>query len=1093
MKIPQLIEKYKDVYGAYAAMALMNIRTVLNHIQNIIGIDGAMEERSEDYWEHPIMQYIKNPKFGDNLPEKNSAIMEMLMNCFPFVRIMADNLRVYDNHKSGRNRQETNLSDVHNVLNTAFRVLKKYRDYTCHYYINDSSWNDGSSFLKKESWLSIIVNKYYDVALRNTKERYNYSTEQLAFIQDKRYSKQIGDYGKRKLVTNCEFFLSMQNSNNDIDKTPHLSAIGVAQLISFFLEKKYIKIFLSKIHVNGKIPAQSEECRIIMRSMSIHCIRLPKERIKSDKKEISIALDILNELKRCPKELFETLTFEKQCLFREVSLDHNEVLHMRSTDRFVQLSMQYIDYNKMFDKIRFHVNMGKLRYLFAPDKLCIDGNRRVRVIEHDINGYGRIGEIEEYRKNSNGNFGESNIEIRDFEKIKRDDADSNNYPYIVDTYSHYLLNNNKIEFCFTEEKIIPTIESFGGKWYVNKKMPSCRMSTLELPAMMFHMHLLGSKQTEKHIIKTYNNYVELFEALRDGTLTEDNIDSFGIPRKDMPQKVLDAINKVESRKSYKECQRKSLLTLLEETEKLIAKLKADKKAVASKDNKMGRPGFRQISTGKLAKFLADDIVKFQPTLLTGDDYGIDRITGMNFRIMQAAIATYNCCDNEDFCTFYNMFKKARLVDGEKERNHPFLYSALYGKPRNTIEFYEKYLQARNSYLNKLTKRLDQGEKISLPFINIESNKWCKRDDEYYSVTGENFLDLPIELPRQMFDDEIITALKKMPQMSGINFDEANTTYLIAEYLKRVMNDDFQDFYSWRRNYKYIDLLQCITDTRNHINKQYTTTEERELIWKDRECKTIEYKEHVRKQRQQDIRLMRLSENEFESILQKRISTSKNDYQKTEKHIRRYKVQDALLFMIAKDILGKNIEFKAERFKLKDIIPNADKGILSEIMPIDFIFEKNNKKYIIHSDSIKLKNYGEFFVLANDKRIVSLLDIVSLGKINKEEIKQELDNYDNCRPDLVKLVFDFEKMAFDIMPGMRAQVDSGERIDFKYILNELSKCDYLNEHETWVLSQIRNAFNHNIYPLKELAETRTLPEIAEQLIKKFDIYTKFHRD
>lgn len=207
----------------------------------------------------------------------------------------------------------------------------------------------------------------------------------------------------------------MQNPNDDNTGKAHLSGVGVAFLIALFLEKKYINSFISQIHLNGKIAENSEEYRIIRRSMSINSIVMPKERLHSDKKGVATALDMLNELKRCPKELFDTLSYEDQSTFRTYSSDHNEVLFMRSKDRFVQLALQHIDNNNFFKGIRFHVNMGKLRYLFSQDKLCIDNERRVRVIEHPINAYGRLAEVEEYRKSDNGTFAKSDIPIRDFD------------------------------------------------------------------------------------------------------------------------------------------------------------------------------------------------------------------------------------------------------------------------------------------------------------------------------------------------------------------------------------------------------------------------------------------------------------------------------------------------------------------------------------------------------------------------------------------------------------------------------------------------------------------------------------------------------
>lgn len=1107
MKIPELIEKQKYVFGTFSAMALMNIQTVLNHIKKITDVKGDFASDCEDYWYHPVMAYLNpstiksnrellrkrpfiNSYICDSDPVKTKMIMEKLITSFPFLRILAEYQRDYKNKKNKEKRLDINSNDVYDALNNTFRVLKQYRNYSCHYSVNDSSWEDNSAFIKyNEQPLSFALNKYYDVALRNVKDRYCYEVEQMAFLQDYRYKKAIGENGRRMMTTDYDFFLSIQSINGDANKRPHLSGVGVAMLISLFLEKKYIKSFLDKIHIYNL--KQQDEYKIIYRSMSINSIVLPKERIRSDKGGMATALDMLNELKRCPRELFDTMSFEDQSRFRIISADHNEVFQMRHSDRFAQLSLQYIDNNRMFNNIRFHVNMGKLRYLFAKEKHCIDGQTRVRVLEHKLNGFGRLEDMEQQRKSANGTFMDENIKIRDFENIERNDANPENYPYIVDTYTHYILENNKIELCFKDIK--PNIVSENGKWYVENSVPACRMSTLELPAMMFHMHLLGSKQTEKRIRSVYDNYKKLFGALSEGTLTKDNIETFGIALKDMPKKVLDAVNGVTKGKDINEHIRKTIKELLEETERLTERLNADKKAVMSADNKMGKRNFRQIMPGKLADFLAKDIVRFQPSQFRGDNFGIDKLTGMNYRVMQSFIATYNSYTEADaFDRLRHIFADAKLVDGDRKTNHPFLYAALAKRPKNTVELYEHYLKARKKYLESIMNDIIEGTKTNLSFINRSNNKWLVRNADYYRVMGDIYSeDLAIELPRQMFDEDIKKQLKKMAQMEGVDFENANVTYLISEYMKRICDDDFQNFYSWKRNYRYMDMLVCDIDTKkNSLRKKFTTTEEREQLWKERESKWADYSKWALKKKMNDRNMQRMSDTEFEDILAKRMSNCRNDYQKSEKIIRRYKVQDALLFMMANSMITEHVDFKGKKFKLKDIMPDTDKGILSEIMPMDFMFEKGGKKYTIHSKSMKIKNYGDFFALANDKRFVPLLNILSEVSIDKKEVEDEFSNYDTCRPTVVKLVFNFEKLAFGKHPEMQDAVDAGARMDFSAILRQLISDGSLNEEDTKVLSQIRNAFEHNAYPKqKEVIRIKTLPDIARHMVDLFDQHSR----
>lgn len=1086
MKIPELIETQKHIFGTYAAMALKNIQIVLDHVQNITNItDINPEHGPEDLWKHPVMQYLdrNNPH---QHPETTDIIIERLLRNFPFLKIMADMQREYDNKRNNTSRIEINCQDVYLVLNNTFRVLKKYRDYTLHYIMIDNSFDDNSNFLKyNETPLSFTINSYYTAALRNIKERYSYTTSDLAFIQDNRIN-------RKTKKTDFNFFLSMQSFNNDTTKKIHLSGVGVVQLICLFLEKKYINIFISKLPIYGQYTEPSKECRVIRRSLSINSIVLPKERIQSHKKEYSIALDMLNELKRCPKELFEVLSQEDQDRFRAMSSDFNEVLHMRSADRFAQYSLQYIDHNKLFNGIKFHVNMGKLRYLFSPDKKCIDGEVRVRVLEHKLNGYGRIAEMEDYRKQRETTYGDTNISIRDFENVKRDDSNAENYPYIVDTYTHYILENNKIELFFSNNNVVPrVVKTSDGKWYVEKEPPHCRLSTLELPAMMFHMHLLGSAKTEKRIKSVYNNYIRLFKALSEGALTQGNIDSFNIPRCDIPQKVLDAVSGEDKTQSWRAHAAKKIDELLQETERLIKNFKDSKKTIESGNNKIGTRFYRRISSGKLADFLARDIVKFQPSQKDGYDYGIDRLTGLNYRVMQASIAIYNNGDNADnFQEFYNMFKEAKLVDNNNAQSHPFLRKALLRRPKNAVDFYEGYLFARKKYLLEISEKLKNGEQISLPFFNKDKNKWSKRNNDFYQIMGEIYgEDTPVELPRQMFDSEIKDALKAMPQMSDVDFDNANVTYLIGEYLKRVLDDDFQEFYNWKRNYRYIDLLVCDVNSKDSINKQYLSTTEREEVWTNRKECSEKYSIWAYKKKQSDFKLRRLSDSEYETIIANRLSACRNDFQKSEKHIRRYKVQDALMFLMVKDSLTKNLDFEANDFKLYDIMPDAEKGILSETMPMDFVFERKGKVYTIKSNGLKLKNYGDFFALAHDKRITSLLDIINSNTIDKEDIELELDNYDTSRPEVVRLVLDFEKYVYAKYPELKNKAMQQDHFDFLAILIELLKKGDLTNDEKVVLQKIRNSFSHNSYPDRGVVEIRTLPNIAKSLIDTFGKHVK----
>lgn len=1115
MEIPKLIEEHKSVFGAYLTMALSNVEMVLNHIAERAELDRYEwneEHGAEDYWEHPVMQCLTGRDELEFIPSDVLLdVRDRLFRSFPFLKIMAENQRDYRNAKGEVERVEISESDIFDVLNNSFCVLKAYRDTCSHFLIENQIWEDDSKMLKyNECPLASMVNQYYTAALRITKERYGYETRDLTFIQKRRFKqepeKDASGNVKKNAVPDLDFFLSLVALNGDGRKRLHLSGWGVALLICLFLEKKYVNVFLSKLPNPGNYPPNSKESRIIRRSMGVCSVVLPKERIHSETGDLSVALDMLNELKRCPRELFDTLSPGDQERFRIISSDYNEVLQMRSKDRFAQLVLQYIDHNRLFENLRFHVNMGKLRYLFNPKKYCIDGQTRVRVLEHPLNGFGRLQEMEKERLQEDGTFADSGIKVRCFDEVRRDDADSNNYPYIVDTYTHYVLENDMVEMFFCPEDgwgmEMPVVSSENGKMYVGKTVPHCRMSVLELPAMMFHLLLCGEQKTEERIREVCDNYYRLFSDMAHGGLTEGTILSYGIKKEDIPQKVWDCVRGVHMGKDSRAYRKKEIRERYEDAERRLERLEADRKAVLGGENKIGKRGFVQIVPGRLAAYLATDICRLQPSLRKGAEYGTDRLTGLNFRLLQSSIATYNCGESDIlYGRFRDVFCSAGLIGGDNP--HPFLDKVLpeaYSVrcPRNTIEFYERYLEEYQRYLKPLVIKLEKCKVPSLSFVNEGQRRWARRDDAYYHELGNLYLSQAIELPRQMFDDEIKDKLRDMPEMMDVDFEHANVTFLIGEYLKRVYHDESQGFYSWSRHYKYIDMLKCILNPKNgSLQAVYTQMGEREGLWQERSG----LEEKYAKIRLRDLGRKGLDKDEANERIKTGLGNRKKEYQKAEKVIRRYKVQDALLFMLANETLFRSVNVDKGRYKLKDVMPDGEKGILSEVVPMDFCFEREfrsgnsaTRKLMgtIHSDNMKIKNYGDFFALANDKRMVTLLPLVGEQCLVKEEVKEEFDKYDDCRPEMISMVFDFEQWAYGTYPELKELV-SNKTIKgrlFSNLLQKLLDRGELTDEEKYALVGIRNAFLHNSYPKDGgVVKVRTLPDIAKSLKDVFKEYIR----
>lgn len=1067
-------------------MALNNVQIVLDYIKEKVGI--IYDDDTEDLWKHSVMQQLKpNNPMRDQRPEVTDAVIEQLVKHFPFITILADGQR------KDNKRQYIIAEDYQCPLEWMFRVLKTYRNYTTHYKENNKLFDSGSDFLKKsEQPLASNINKVYTVALRLMEERFSLNVDDLRFIQDYRYE-QYRENGHRKSRVNMNYFLSLVAHNGN-EPSWHLSGVGLAFVICLFLEKKYVNVFLSKLPIYGNYRKESTEAQLIRRSFAINGIILPKERLDSEASQVTVALDMLNELKRCPRPLFDTLEHDDQERFRQPSSDGSEVLQVRSSDRFAHLVMQYIDHNELFKDLRFQVNCGKVRHLKTASKHCIDGQERVRVLEHRLNGFGRIQEVERLRKHIGSEdsmplYFNTRIPVREFEDVKRDDGNEENYPYIVDTRTHYIINNNKIYLmnldhaAEMEKDGVLLCNPEDEDWNRNHT-PEMSMSVLELPAMMFHMYLCGNAATERLINDTADKYLAIFDDMRDGRLTEENLGSYGIDVADMPQKLVESVKGNATGKDFNAHVKEELTAMLADTERRLKRLLDDKKAVNSRDNKMGKRSFKAIKPGRLADFLAEDIVRFQPTLLKGVKRGSDKMTGLNYRVMQATIATFN--DQVDACSLANLkalFEKAQLIN-DRTREHPFLNKVLNRKPADTMELYEQYLRARKYYLNTLLDKIDDGLAVNVPFLNSRRRKWQPRTSEYYRNLGADYAEIcTIELPRQMFDKEIKQAL-------GVPESGDNVTHLIAQFLQGELEDDFQPFYSFKRNYRYMDMLKGRFTRMKSLETHHLTLDERKALWTDRTDRIKPYVDVRLDKMKADRNNYKLTHDEMVAIVNKGIAASRNDYQKTEKMIRRFKVQDALLFLFAKLSLfedglnSRDIRDRRSKFKLKDIMPDSDKGILSEQLDVRMNLEGN---YVINAHGIKIKNYGDLLKLKYDKRMKTLLPLVPGKTVEKDDVVEEFGNYDDMRPRIVELIMEFERRAYEKFPELDYFVEYHGHFDFKELLNELLRRGSLDNEQKEILRKIRNAFNHNSYPQpdRNVVKSSELPEIAKAIANTFE--------
>lgn len=1092
--LPQeTLTQNKSIYGAYFEMAFHNFFITLSHIYSIIFNDDIMrlarrdvENRGkkfdEDFGNYKLVWEPMFTDFENALPEQKEQLEYLLSKHFPFLSAI-DALP--------ENKRHPKLAVIKNFSN----VLRELRNFYSHYRAK-LDYMQVDRYKTNISAIFDLMTKVYDGAKRQVKSRFGFDDRKMEcanmFMRntDKSITDRNGNMKKIVPKPNFRYALYTQDGRDKL-----ITKFGLVFLSSLCLEKKYAKILADKTHV-----ISGDDADVMNELISVYRIRLHIQRLTVTKSTDAMALDIINELRKCPKPLFDMLQPEDQAKFRikpETQQDP-EVLMVRHHDRFTYFLLKYIDDAKLFDKARFQVSLGRYFFKFY-DKKCIDhsSETRVRALCKDVNGFGRISEIEELRKSEWKDL------IRNFDEMHPNTADEK--AYITDHHAQYMITNNRIGIYLRNEEddqnILPTISPDGAR----NMSPTCWLSVYELPALAFLLHLYNGDGTriEDIIQDVVECYHRLFADVRDGVVTpvssEDQLTELlsgygNIQVQALPQKLVDYLlmKEVDANEIFKQRAKAYLQELIDKTKYRLDRFEDDCKASSNvKENKFGKKSFVTIKPGKIADFLAHDMMFFQP-YTAEKNY---KLTGLNFRVLQACLATYS----GDTKGLKRVLTSARIIGNANDDFCNPVVMALFrkfDKFSDIKQFYKEYLTERQAYLEKC---LNRGDYERLSFLHASRTKWKVHDQEYYRQLAARYLENEydgvsfakgIELPRGLFEPYIRKELAEMMAMKDMAMDYSkNVSYLIYGYFRRVINDDSQSFYDLKRCYRLFNILYRRRPTDPAI--YYDTAEIREML-KRSGSKSIRRKiEEYIQELSRKLTRKPGSKEELQKE-QLRCNAMLTDLKKTETELKRYKVQDMLLLLIAKRILlnrqatiESDVSFKAiTKLLLKDITKD---DILSQKISLRVkVYSKNDHEKYIKQEDLKLKNYSQFYALLSDRRLPTLLDLIYDSVIERSLIEQELDNYDAVHPKVIKDIFQFEKRFFETHP-IEDCMEDGDIPQLWYMLKETDMPSNIQNE----VCNIRNSFAHLSYPKRYVANAQdiVLPEKAKTLSWKLKKHLK----
>ena len=1079
----------KHFWAAFLNLARHNVYITINHINKLLEI------RQIDNDEKVLDIKALWQKVDKDINQK-ARLRELMIKHFPFLEFA-----IYNNNKDGKQEEkQAKAQSFESLKDCLFLFLKKLqesRNYYSHYKYSESSQEP-----KLEKELRKKMYNIFDASIRLVKEDYQYNKD----IDPEKDFKHL----ERKEDFNYLF--------TDKDNKGKITKNGLLFFVSLFLEKKDAIWMQQKLRGFKDNRGNKEKMthEVFCRSRML----LPKIRLESTQTQDWILLDMLNELIRCPKSLYERL----QGAYREKfkvpfdSIDEDydaEQEPFRNTlvrhqDRFPYFALRYFDYNEIFKNLRFQIDLGT--YHFSIYKKLIGGQKEDRHLTHKLYGFERI---QEFAKQNRPD--EWKAIVKDL-----DTYETSNERYISETTPHYHLENQKIGIRFRNgnKEIWPSLETNGEnnekrKYKLDKQYQAeAFLSVHELLPMMFYYLLLKKEEPNNDkknasivegFIKREIRYIyKLYDAFANGEINNiDDLEKYcedkGIPKRHLPKQMV-AILYDEHKDMVKEAKRKQK-EMVKDTKKLLATLEKQTQG----EIEDGGRNIRLLKSGEIARWLVNDMMRFQPVQKDneGNPLNNSKANSTEYQMLQRSLALYN---KEEKPTRY--FRQVNLINSSNP--HPFLKWTKWEECNNILSFYRSYLTKKIEFLNKL--KPEDWEKNQY-FLKLKEPKTNRETLVQGWKNGFN-------LPRGIFTEPIREWFKRH-QNNSEEYEKVEALdrvglvtkviplFFKEEYFKedaqKEINNCVQPFYSFPYN---------VGNIHKPDEKDFLPSEERKKLWGDKKDKFKGYKAKVKSKKLTD-----KEKEEYRSYLEFQ------SWNKFERELRLVRNQDIVTWLLCTELIDKlkveglNVE-ELQKLRLKDIDTDTAKqeknNILNRIMPMQLpvtVYEIDDSHNIvkdrplhtvyIEETKTKLLKQGNFKALVKDRRLNGLFSFVDTSSeaelkdkpISKSVVEYELGEYQNARIETIKDMLLLEETLikkYKTLPTNKFKKMLKGWLEGK---DEADKARFQNDVK--LLVAVRNAFSHNQYPMynsevfkgmKLLSLSSDIPEkeglgIAKQLKDK----------
>ncbi|WP_455536626.1 type VI-B CRISPR-associated RNA-guided ribonuclease Cas13b [Prevotella koreensis] len=1049
----------KHFWAAFLNLARHNVYITVNHINKTLG-EG---EINRDGYESTIENTWNEIKDIN----KKARLSKLIIKHFPFLEAATYRQNPTDTTKQKEEKQ-AEAQSLESLKKSFFVFIYKLQDLRNHY----SHYKHSKSLERPKFEEDLLKNMYniFNASIRLVKEDYQYNKN----INPKKDFKHLDRKRKGK------FHYSFADNEGNITES------GLLFFVSLFLEKKDA-IWIQKKLEGFKCSNESYQKmtnEVFCRSRML----LPKLRLESTQTQDWILLDMLNELIRCPKSLYERLRGDDRKKFRvpfdPIDEDYDAEQEpfkntlVRHQDRFPYFALRYFDYNEIFTNLRFQIDLGT--YHFSIYKKLIGGQKEDRHLTHKLYGFERIQEFAKHNRTD---------EWKDIVK-DLDTYETSNERYISETIPHYHLENQKIGIRFRNgnNDIWPSLETNGennekSKYKLDKQYQAeAFLSVHELLPMMFYYLLLKTENTdndneietkkkenkndkqEKHKIEEIieNKITEiyaLYDTFANGEInSEDDLKEY-LKGKDieivhLPKQMIAILKNKHKDMAEKAEAKQEKMKLATEN-----RLKTLDKQLKGKIQ-YGKRGKSPLKSGEIASWLLNDMMRFQPVQRDekGEPLNNSKANSTEYQLLQRTLALFG--SEHKRLTPY--FKQTKLI--ESSNPHPFLNDTEWEKCNNILSFYRNYLKAKKNFLESL--KPEDWEKNQY-FLMLKEPKTNRKTLVQGWKNGFN-------LPRGIFTEPIRKWF--MEHWKNIKVEDLKRVGLVAKVIPLFFSEKYKDSVQPFYNYPF-----NVGDVNKPKEEDFLDYEKRRKLWGEKKDKFKGYKEKVKSKKLTD-----KEKEEYRSYLEFQ------SWNKFERELRLVRNQDIVTWLLCTELIDKlkvdelNIE-ELQKLRLKDIDTDTAKkeknNILNRVMPMELpvtVYEINKGGYIIKNKPLhtiyikeaetKLLKQGNFKALVKDRRLNGLFSFVKTSSeaesksnpISKLRVEYELGKYQNARLDIIKDMLALEKMLIDKYNGLDTDNFYNMLTGWLKLKGEANKARFQNDVN--LLVAVRNAFSHNQFPM-----------------------------